>query len=105
MATFALTEPPAPAAARVPPATGASLARGVAGLQALYYLATGLWPLLHLDSFLAIGAALALACVDIVYASQRVIPPVYLLDALAQLGLVAGYTLAGGRTATLRVGR
>src|SRR5438876_11959918 len=131
MATFALTEPPAPAAAAThcvgapPPAADAALARGVAGLQGLYYLATGVWPLVHMESFLAvtgpktdlwlvrtvgvlvavigavlllagvrrhagaeirtlaIGAALGLTAVAVIYVNLGGIPPVYLLDAIA----------------------
>jgi len=102
----------------------------VALVQGGFYLLTGLWPLLHMESFLrvtgpkrdlwlvktvgvlvtvagavmllsafrgqvppetvvlAIGCAVALAGVDVVYVARRVIGPVYLWDAVAEVGLV-----------------
>jgi predicted tellurium resistance membrane protein TerC len=102
----------------------------VALVQGGFYLLTGLWPLLHIRSFLlvtgpkrdlwlvktvgvlvtvvgavlllsafrgevppetavlAIGCAVALAGVDMVYVGKRVIGPVYLWDAAAEAGLV-----------------
>jgi hypothetical protein len=96
-----------------------------------YYIATGLWPLLHMKSFefitgrkldrwlvktvailvlvigatlarpgfarrptgddaaLAAGTALGLTAIDIVYVAKRRIRPVYLLDALLEVALVA----------------
>jgi hypothetical protein len=110
-----------------------SLAEGLAVGQGAYYLATGVWPLLHMRSFLAVtgpktdlwlvktvgalvgvigaalleagrrgrvtretallagGSAAALAAVDVVYASRGRIPPVYLLDAVPELALAAGW--------------
>lgn len=98
--------------------------------QGLYFLLTGLWPLISIRAFeavtgpkaddwlvktvgvliavvgavlllagwrgqpppevvlLAVGTALALAGVDVWYVARRVIPRVYLLDALAELVLV-----------------
>jgi hypothetical protein len=41
---------------------------------------------------LAAGAALALAAVDIFYVSQRTIAKVYLVDAAAELALVAAWS-------------
>jgi hypothetical protein len=41
--------------------------------------------------WLGIGSALTLATIDLVYVSKRRIRPVYLLDAIANIGLVAGY--------------
>jgi hypothetical protein len=100
-------------------------------VQGVYYVLTGLWPLLNLNSFQAvtgpkhdlwlvqtvgvlvfvIGATLCLAAyrrhstaeivclavasavglmgIDVVFVMQRVISPVYLLDAVAEVGLVA----------------
>jgi len=100
-------------------------------LQGLYYLTTGIWPILDISSFqavtgpkyetwlvqtvgvmiavvgltlliaarklragastavLAIGSAVVLAVVDITFVARRDISPIYLLDALAELGLVA----------------
>jgi len=100
-------------------------------VQGLYYLATGLWPILDISSFqavtgpkyetwlvqtvgviiavvgltlliaarkqragastavLGIGYAIVLAGVDITFVARRDIPPIYLLDAVAELGLVA----------------
>ena len=112
-----------------------SLARGVAVVQALYYIATGVWPLVSMETFLAvtgpktdlwlvdtvsvliiaIGAALlvaawrgmspeavtlaiasiiALTGIDVVYVTRRVIPPVYLLDALGEVALLVGWLIA-----------
>jgi hypothetical protein len=109
-----------------------SLARGVAAVQGLYFLITGVWPLVHLDTFLAVtgpktdlwlveavgglvaaigaallvaawrgpspeavtlavGSGLALAVIDVVYVGRRVISPVYLLDALAEVVLLVGW--------------
>jgi hypothetical protein len=110
--------------------------REVALAQAVYYLPTSIWPILHIRSFewvtgpkadrwvvktvagllavggsvlgiaaardrltpelewLGIGSALTLATIDVVYVRRRRIRAVYLLDALANLGLVAGYAIA-----------
>jgi hypothetical protein len=104
--------------------------------QGLYYLVTGLWPLVSMSTFLAVtgqktdlwlvqtvgaliavmgavlllaarrphaptevvalavGAALALTAVDVIFVVQGRIAPVYLLDAAAELALVAGWILA-----------
>ena len=43
---------------------------------------------------LAIGSALGLTGIDVVYVAKRRISPVYLLDALAELGLVGLWALA-----------
>lgn len=101
--------------------------------QGAFYLATGLWPILHMRSFeavtgekiddwlvktvgamiavvgtvttvagvrrrvtpeialLAAGSAAVLAAVDVIYNTKRVIPPVYLLDAVAEAGLVGAW--------------
>jgi hypothetical protein len=98
--------------------------------QAGYYIVTGVWPIVHIPSFMkvsgpkvdtwlvktagvlitAIGATLAvaglrgqatpevsvlgvgsaagLAGIDVVYVAKKRISPVYLLDALAELGLI-----------------
>jgi len=110
--------------------------RSVLALQALYYLVTGLWPLVNIASFqeitgpktdlwlvwtvgalialvgavlfvsaarhrfsvetavLAIGSAILLMAVDITFVSTRTIPVVYLLDALAEGGLLCLYAVA-----------
>jgi hypothetical protein len=39
----------------------------------------------------AAGGAAALAAIDTVYVAKRRISPVYLLDAVAEIGLVAGW--------------
>jgi hypothetical protein len=101
-----------------------------AWLQGIYFLVTGLWPLLHMPSFLAVtgpkvdlwlvktvgvliavvgatlllgarrrtagpeltllavGSAASLAGVDLVYALAGRIRDVYLLDAVAETGLI-----------------
>jgi hypothetical protein len=105
--------------------------RTLALAQGAYFLATGIWPLVHMSSFLrvtghkrdlwlvrtvgaligvtgatilsaaqrdritgeiaflAAGSAGALGAVDTIYTSRGRIPPVYLLDAVAEAGLVA----------------
>jgi hypothetical protein len=111
--------------------TGSKWLPRIALLQGAFYLATGLWPLIDIDSFqqvtgpktdlwlvrtvgvlvtiigvvlisaarhrrvagevrlLAVGSALGLAAIDIIYVSLKTISPVYLGDAAAELGLVA----------------
>jgi len=98
--------------------------------QGIYYVLTGLWPWVHMRSFLlvtgsktdlwlvqtvgaliavigivlclasyfrevsrtvlclAVGSAAALAMVDVVFVFQRRIPPVYMLDAVLEVGLI-----------------
>ena len=43
---------------------------------------------------LAAGSAAVLAAVDVIYNRKRVIPPVYLLDAVAEAGLVGAWAAA-----------
>jgi len=111
----------------------------VAWLQGIYFLVTGLWPLLHMPSFLAVtgpkvdlwlvkavgvliavigltllagarrrtggpelvllavGRAASLAGVDLVYALADRISNVYLLDAVAEVGLIVLWGIAGLR--------
>jgi len=45
---------------------------------------------------LALGSALSLAAVDVYFVARRRIPPIYLLDGVIELGLVAGW-LAGAK--------
>ncbi|WP_257459455.1 hypothetical protein [Archangium lipolyticum] len=115
------------------------LTSGLAVAQGAFYLATGVWPIVHLRSFeavtgpklegwlvktvgaliavvggtllaaglrrrvspelklLATGSAASLAAVDVIYSPQR-ISPVYLLDAVAEGVLIAGWCVAGART-------
>lgn len=42
---------------------------------------------------LACGSSLGLMAIDVIYVARRVIAPIYLLDALAQLLLLAGWGL------------
>lgn len=107
----------------------------IALLQGIYYLPTGIWPLLSLRTFMAvtgpkvdgwlvkavgalitviggvlvlagwrqratpeikllgIGSAAGLAAIDVVYVARRRISPIYLLDALAEVLLVAAWLL------------
>lgn len=116
-----------------PPDLASALAAG----QGAFYLATGVWPLVHDRSFQAVtgpkvdvwlvktvgslvavvggvllaaglrrsvstelrviaaGSAAALAAIDIVYASRRRISPIYLADAVVEIGLVAAWGAAG----------
>ncbi|MBW3621822.1 MAG: hypothetical protein KY468_00250 [Armatimonadetes bacterium] len=103
--------------------------------QAALYISTGIWPLVHMKSFvkvtgpkndywlvktvgvlvtviggvvgvaglrrtkakeiplLAMGAAAGLTAIDIIYVIERRILPVYLLDALAELGLIGCWAI------------
>lgn len=112
-----------------------ALFRPLSLAQGVYYLITGLWPVVHRRSFeavtgpksdfwlvrtagvliAAIGATLTLAGwkkratpemavlgsasaagllgIDVVYTSADRIPPVYLLDAVAETGLLSGWLL------------
>jgi hypothetical protein len=112
------------------------LAVRLARVQAVFYIATGIWPIVSIRSFEAvtgpkvdrwlvktvgalvaiIGSALALssrrrafppevvfvatasagalATIDSVYVAKRRISPIYLLDALAEIALVAGWAWA-----------
>jgi hypothetical protein len=117
--------------------------RLVLAVQGVFYVVTGIWPLVHMPSFelvtgpkidhwlvntvglllaaigaslvtavrlrqvhaatcvLAIGAALALAAIEIVYVTLRQISGVYLLDAAVEIALAfaIAWTLARARTA------
>lgn len=108
----------------------------VALVQGLYFLVTGIWPLLSMKTFLlvtgpktdlwlvktvglilavvgavlvlaqvnaeintpvivlAIGSALSLALVEVVYVAKRVISPIYLLDAFVELILIVWWVLS-----------
>ena len=109
--------------------------RRLAMAQGLYYMAAGLWPVVHIDSFqavtgaktdlwlvitiglliavigaavfaarkrptlfpetfvLAAGSALVLGTVDVVFALRGVISKIYLLDAVPEAILVAGWSV------------
>jgi hypothetical protein len=109
----------------------------IAVIQGLYFLLTGIWPIVHIESFLmvtgpkvdlwlvktvgvlvavigavllsasrsrritneivllAVGSALGLAIIDVVYA--RRVSPVYLADAAAELGLVVLWAVGRAR--------
>ena len=134
------------AVASVAPKTG-SQAKGRADLlvtallwgQGAYYLATGVWPLVHLESFeavtgpktedwlvktvgvlvasiaiallvaayrrhnspeiavLALASAGSLTAIDVIYVSQRVIGPIYLADAVAEVILIGLWIVALAR--------
>jgi hypothetical protein len=117
--------------------------RLVLAVQAAYYIASGVWPLVHMPSFeavtgaktddwlvhtvglllvaigaaistavrraeaatptcvLAIGAALALAAIEIVYVTAGTIRSIYLLDAAIEIALAfaIGWLLARARSA------
>jgi len=47
---------------------------------------------------LAVGSAAALTLVDIIYTAKRRIAPVYLLDAVVEVGLIAGWGVAYARS-------
>jgi len=105
-------------------------------IQGFYFLVTGLWPLIDLNTFqsvtgpktdlwlvqtvgalvlvigavllvagwrrqkaveillLAVGSALALTAVDVIFVSQRRISPIYLLDAIIELALIGLWVYA-----------
>jgi hypothetical protein len=111
----------------------------VALVQGAFYVATGVWALVDLDSFmavtgpktdhwlvrtvgvlvtvigavlllawrtrritgetvlLAVGSALSLAAVDVIYVSNGTISPIYLLDAVAEVGLAGAWLLTRRR--------
>lgn len=108
--------------------------RPVLLVQGVYYLLTGVWPLVSIDTFqmvtgpktdlwlvktvgaliaviavtllaaarrltfpiilLALASAAVLTAVDVIYVVQGVIPPVYLLDAAAEVVLIAWWAVA-----------
>jgi hypothetical protein len=110
----------------------------LARLQAIFYVATGIWPFVSMRSFEAVtgpkadrwlvktvgalvavigcalglasrrrlapeivlvaaGSAAALATIDTVYVARRRISPVYLLDAVTEIALVAAWARLWGR--------
>jgi hypothetical protein len=104
-------------------------------IHGVYFLITGVWPIVHLRSFMAVtgpkvdywlvktvgvivaviglaigvaamrrqygmeifvlaaGSAAALGAVDVVYVAKRVIPKIYLADAVAEAILVAAWLI------------
>lgn len=48
-------------------------------------------------ALLAVGSAFALGAVDVVFVATRVIPPIYLLDALVEAGLLVIWSVAAFR--------
>lgn len=118
---------------------GGKLLPGVALTQGAFYLATGIWPLIDVDSFqavtgpktdlwlvrtvgvlvtvigavlvtvarrrnfsieitlLAIGSALGLAAIDVIYVLSGTISPIYLADAAAEIGLAGLWAFARAR--------
>jgi hypothetical protein len=48
-------------------------------------------------SALAIGSAAGLTAIDVVYAAKRRVSPIYLLDAVAEIALIGGWTYASKR--------
>jgi hypothetical protein len=117
----------------------------IARVQGVFYLITGVWPLVHMRSFLfvtgpktdlwlvqtvgailavigyalwrsglrrtvttemvivAAGCAAALAVVDIVFVNKRVIGPIYLLDAAAEIILVIGWLICAAMNRSGRI--
>jgi hypothetical protein len=112
------------------------LSNVVALVQGAYFLLTGVWPIVSIDTFqrvtgkktdlwlvktvgllvavvgaillwagatgnvlgqtaaLAVGCALALTIIDVYYVWRRVIAPIYLVDVVAELALIAGWGAA-----------
>ena len=115
---------------------GSEWDRALAIGQGVFYVATGLWPILSLRTFeavtgpkadgwlvktagvlitaigaglttaglrdrvtpdlklVAVGAAAGLTAIDVVYVSRRRIARVYLLDAVAEVGLIGAWAAA-----------
>jgi hypothetical protein len=113
----------------------AELLPKIALVQGVFYLVTGIWPLIDIDSFqavtgpkidlwlvrtvgvlvavvgavlvlaarrrnlgaeislLAVGCALGLAAIDVIYVLSRTISPIYLADAGAEVLLAGGWAL------------
>ncbi len=111
----------------------------VALMQGVYFVATGLWPIIHIQSFqwvtgpkidlwlvktvgvlvtvvgavlisaarrrritdeivlLAVGSALGLAAIDLVYALSGRISAIYLADAAVEIGLAVLWVIARRR--------
>ena len=109
----------------------------VALVQGIYFFVSGIWPVLHMSSFLrvtgpktdlwlvrtvglilavigaalilaqvyaqvnaaiivlAIGSALSLAVIEFVYVSRKVIPPIYLADAVIEVLIIGWWILSG----------
>ena len=124
------------ARAMVIAAEGSNWDRAVAIGQGVFYVVTGVWPILSLRTFeavtgpkadgwlvktagllvtaigagltsaglrdrvtsdlklVAIGAAAGLTAIDVVYVKRRRIAPVYLLDAVAEIGLIGAWAAA-----------
>jgi hypothetical protein len=132
------------------PGNRAPSAFGVAcTVQGLYYLVTGVWPLVNIETFqavtgpktdhlvtgresdhwlvntvgvlvaanalvllfaawrgrpspevalLAVGTAVGLAAIDVVYVAREVIPPIYLADAAVEAVFVVAWVWAAART-------
>jgi len=123
-------------------------------VQGIYYLFTGLWPLISVESFqavtgrktdhlttgdendhwlvmtvgvlvaadgltfivaawrrsaameavvLAVASAVGLIGIDVIYVRREVIPPIYLIDAAAEVALLIGWTIAAFHGARTRV--
>ena len=110
--------------------------RSLSLAQGLYYVVTGIWPLLSIRTFmkvtgpktdiwlvktvgvliavvggvfllsgslgrvpvevvaLAVGCAVGLTAIDVWYVARRVIAPIYLLDAAAEVALIAAWATA-----------
>ena len=121
------------------PQAAARPLQAVAAVQGVFYVATGVWPLVHVDSFLAVtgpktdlwlvytvgvlvtvvgavlllaarsgrvtpeivalavGAAVVLAGIDVVFVLRNVIPPIYLADAAVEAVLVLWWGVASAR--------
>src|SRR6185503_3320021 len=97
----------------------------LAVIQGVFYLATGIWPLLDIVSFqlvtgpktdlwlvrtvgvlvtvigavvlLAVGSALGLAAIDVIYAVSGRISAIYLADAVVEVGLALLWLVAWRR--------
>src|ERR687897_547956 len=82
----------------------------LARLQAIFYIVTGVWPFVSMRSFEAVtgpkvdrwlvktvGALVAVIGCALALANRR-ISPVYLLDAIAEIALLAGWARLFGQS-------
>ena len=84
--------------------------RKLALIQGIFYVVTGLWPLIHMPSFLQVTGpktdlwlvrtvgVLVTVAIDTIHVLSQVIPPIYLADAAVEIGLAACWAVAWQRS-------
>src|ERR1051325_9114038 len=80
---------------------GAIALISVAVAQGVYYVVSGAWPLVYIDSFQKVTGRNTdlwlvhtvglLVLIELVYVLKRVISPIYLADAVVELGFIGGW--------------